>query len=34
MEGGKLVLDSEQAPEGRRVLEITSAENDRLVVKK
>jgi len=34
MEGGKLVLDSEQAPEERRVLEITSAENDRLVVKK
>jgi hypothetical protein len=34
MAAGKLVLDSEQTPEGRRVLEITSAENDRLVVKK
>jgi hypothetical protein len=34
MKGGKLVLDSEDAPEGQRVLEITSAENDRLVVKK
>jgi hypothetical protein len=34
IEGGKLVLDSEQAPEGRRVLEIASADEDRLVVKK
>lgn len=34
MAGSKLTLDSEQAPEGRRVLEIVSAEDDRLVVKK
>ena len=32
--GKKLVLDSDQAPEGRRELEIVSAEEDRLVVKK
>ena len=34
MAGEKLVLDSADAPEGKRELEITSAENDRLVVKK
>ncbi len=34
MTAGKLVLDSDQAPEGRRELEIISAEDDRLVVKK
>ena len=32
--GAKLVLDSDQAPEGKRELEIISAEDDRLVVKK
>ena len=31
---GKLMLDSDQAPEGRRELEIISADEDRLVVKK
>jgi len=34
MAGGKLVLDSDQAPEGKRELEIISAEDDKLVVKK
>jgi hypothetical protein len=34
LEGGKLILESDQAPEGLRVLEIASVDKDRLVVKK
>jgi hypothetical protein len=34
LEDGKLVIESEQAPEGRRVLEIASVDQDRLVVKR
>jgi hypothetical protein len=34
LEDGKLVLESDQAPEGMRVLEIASVDKDRLVVKK
>jgi hypothetical protein len=34
LEEGKLVLESDQAPEGMRVLEIASVDKNRLVVKK
>ena len=34
VEGGKLVIESDQAPEGQRMLEIASVDEDRLVVKK
>ncbi len=34
LEEGKLVLESDDAPEGLRVMEVTSADADRLVVKK
>lgn len=34
LEEGKLLLESDDAPEGLRVLEISAAEPDRLVVKK
>jgi hypothetical protein len=31
---GKLLIESDRAPEGTRMLEITSVDKDRLVVKK
>jgi hypothetical protein len=34
VEDGKLVIESDQAPEGTRTLEIASVDEDRLVVKK
>jgi hypothetical protein len=34
LEDGKLVLESDEAPEGLRVMEIAHVDNDRLVVKK